>query len=723
MKLKNIAIYALVTGGLSLPVMTSGIALSHAAEGAVASGHLITFKPEAPRSAWTATQISAEQSKRPYCSVEAKFEKSGTTIVIARNKRGLNSMAIDFGHDLFEKGKSYDIHIGTDIGLERRFPAKALSSSLLMAQVGKDKPFMRAISYDGQFTFFVPQSVRATYTLKGAQDALTRLERCLSTLEDFMPPLADETYLREARATAVKKRASGQNELVAESVPSRTAHAKAKTRSAPEDVPVPPRKASMMNIKVTKVEAPVVYEGNSQVNENDTVAQPDILEIAREEISQKIDELAASTTSDTPAGQAEERMTVTEKKFLAVKPKPEKQIQQASVAETPVEDDADVAEELPAPETTETAVAVKKAESGETIVADVSIPVEDAQEAVIPDVVAVETATPPADETLLTPMPGETQDRVAAVTTAPQNRAAEIAAQEGPVYIEVKKQPDQIVWHADRAEVRDPAARNIMALEKKGETGNESQPVQTASAGGNLLPAPDLSLDMPTNGAYFPEQMAALPAGDISDAITVKVEKATPTQDAQVASLQAVSGPFDAAEYARLKKLAQEKHIAEKHQAGKNAQAEAAHIGMAEPINIMSEDHAAIAEIATAAGEDLEAAGMIPEPATATAKPMSLTFANAGTLSREDYLALKDRQADTSSTVASLVKQASLSEAVNQLVPTNFQITVGNGVDMTQLVSWHEGENWQDIIAKTLGSVGVEAKINGNVVMLMTMAQ
>ena len=101
MKLKNIAIYALLTGGLSLPVMTSGIALSHAAEG-TAGGQLVTFKPDAPHDAWKATQISAQKSKHPYCSVEARFQKSGATIVIARNKRGLNSLAIDFGKTLFD---------------------------------------------------------------------------------------------------------------------------------------------------------------------------------------------------------------------------------------------------------------------------------------------------------------------------------------------------------------------------------------------------------------------------------------------------------------------------------------------------------------------------------------------------------------------------------------------------------------------------------------------
>lgn len=244
-----------------------------------------------------------------------------------------------------------------------------------------------------------------------------------------------------------------------------------------------------------------------------------------------------------------------------------------------------------------------------------------------------------------------------------------------------------------------------------------------------LLPAPDLSVDIPSNGAYFPEQdVASLTPADIEDAISVKVE--TPQAQApvavsetQVASLQAVSGPFDAAEYERLKNLAQAKHAKEVHAKEIMTQQEA----VVEPVSLMTpelQSEAQIADIATAAGEDLETAGMMmPDPGlSATDAPMDISFSSGGALSVAEYAALKARL-NKPAKQAAVLKQTSLSDAINQLVPPEFQITVGNGVDMTQTVSWHDGANWQDIIAETLGQVGAEARVNGSVVMLMSMAQ
>lgn len=177
-----------------------------------------------------------------YCAMVGNYEKN-VVVAFARNPDGLNSLALDFGQDMFTAGQQYDVNLAADGDRPRVMKARASSPRSLVVQTGAEEGgFYEALSRDSTLSVDSPAaSMRVTMPkfsahhkdlvecagqLKPAgaapvneaskQAAMAPIDRELQQLGQAREQLADAS----AEATKISKKIEGKassfNELEAQ---------------------------------------------------------------------------------------------------------------------------------------------------------------------------------------------------------------------------------------------------------------------------------------------------------------------------------------------------------------------------------------------------------------------------------------------------------------------------------------------------------------------------
>ena len=136
----------------------------------------------APDGPWIVKPISAKKGSEPgYCAMKNHY-KDGPTLILARDTKGVNAIALDFHKDKFDTGIRYDVK--ADAGsVTRQIDALAASKQVLLMQIGTDTKFFDEIARKHTATFTAGKNSYGFDLDVSAADALASLKNCSASLQ------------------------------------------------------------------------------------------------------------------------------------------------------------------------------------------------------------------------------------------------------------------------------------------------------------------------------------------------------------------------------------------------------------------------------------------------------------------------------------------------------------------------------------------------------------
>ena len=136
----------------------------------------------APDGPWIVKPISAKKGSEPgYCAMKNHY-KDGPTLILARDTKGVNAIALDFHKDKFDTGIRYNVK--ADAGsVTRQIDALAASKQVLLMQIGADSAFFDEIARKHTATFTAGKNSYGFDLDVSAADALASLKNCSASLQ------------------------------------------------------------------------------------------------------------------------------------------------------------------------------------------------------------------------------------------------------------------------------------------------------------------------------------------------------------------------------------------------------------------------------------------------------------------------------------------------------------------------------------------------------------
>ncbi len=135
------------------------------------------------RSPWSVGPIAAQGADgATYCSLKNAYS-GGRTLVFARDNQGNNSIAVNFGRDMFHAHHKYNVKLRAGHTV-RRVDALAASSKILVMQTGIDTVLYDAVSSHHDISF---TALRRTYGFDldaSVADGLMALGNCTDALKN-----------------------------------------------------------------------------------------------------------------------------------------------------------------------------------------------------------------------------------------------------------------------------------------------------------------------------------------------------------------------------------------------------------------------------------------------------------------------------------------------------------------------------------------------------------
>ncbi len=125
--------------------------------------------------------INENDPSDAYCSMKNKFSNN-TVIVFARDAEGSNSIALDFVNPVLKKGEEYKVILSIPPRVTRNITAVAVTSRVMIMQMGFDFHFYDAVSQKSEFKINA-NNRDLLYSLKGSSEALLDLDDCVTELQ------------------------------------------------------------------------------------------------------------------------------------------------------------------------------------------------------------------------------------------------------------------------------------------------------------------------------------------------------------------------------------------------------------------------------------------------------------------------------------------------------------------------------------------------------------
>ncbi len=137
----------------------------------------------APQSPWSVGPIAAQGAGgATYCSLKNAYS-GGRTLVFARDNQGNNSIAVNFGRNMFHAHHKYNVKVRSGHTV-RRVDALAASSKILVMETGIDTVLYDAISDHHDISFTTSRRTYGFDLNASVADGLTALGNCTDALKN-----------------------------------------------------------------------------------------------------------------------------------------------------------------------------------------------------------------------------------------------------------------------------------------------------------------------------------------------------------------------------------------------------------------------------------------------------------------------------------------------------------------------------------------------------------
>ncbi len=144
-----------------------------------------------PLSGWkVGTVNSGGSAAKPYCAMVSNYER-GMVLAVARNDKGMGSLAIDFKDPVFETNVRYPVWVDLEGGVSREFQGYASSDRSLVVQFGKDSDFYKALTRTSRMDVS-STDVDISFSMAKALSGSRKLESCAGNLIETAAGDTDE---------------------------------------------------------------------------------------------------------------------------------------------------------------------------------------------------------------------------------------------------------------------------------------------------------------------------------------------------------------------------------------------------------------------------------------------------------------------------------------------------------------------------------------------------
>ena len=133
-----------------------------------------------PLSSWKVGTVSSGGNDKPYCAMVGTFER-GMVLAIAKNDKGMGSLAVDFKDPIFESNVRYPVWVDLEGGVSKELQGVASSDRSLVVQFGKDERFYKSLTRTSRLDISTPD-VDVSFTLSQALNGSRKLDGCAAQL-------------------------------------------------------------------------------------------------------------------------------------------------------------------------------------------------------------------------------------------------------------------------------------------------------------------------------------------------------------------------------------------------------------------------------------------------------------------------------------------------------------------------------------------------------------
>lgn len=127
--------------------------------------------------AWKVRQVKSE---KPFCLMEARFDNS-LGLMIGQRADGFATLGVNYGLDMLQKQRSYQIAVTLDNGFDEDFNGYAENAQTVIAQMGRKQSFFDALGRSQKLAVMMP-GVTSVFNLNGLSDAQAAFGECLTSI-------------------------------------------------------------------------------------------------------------------------------------------------------------------------------------------------------------------------------------------------------------------------------------------------------------------------------------------------------------------------------------------------------------------------------------------------------------------------------------------------------------------------------------------------------------
>lgn len=142
-----------------------------------------------PRGNWLTENVPASAPGKAdgYCLMQNQFDND-TSVMIGERADGFSTLGVNYGIDMLQKSKTYNVTVQLDNIFEEDFSGYAESARTLVVQLGKKASFLASLATAQAMRIAIP-GVSSGYKLQGVAAALNGFTDCLTALGGTPPQL------------------------------------------------------------------------------------------------------------------------------------------------------------------------------------------------------------------------------------------------------------------------------------------------------------------------------------------------------------------------------------------------------------------------------------------------------------------------------------------------------------------------------------------------------
>jgi len=232
------------------------------------------FKPPAAaaKGAWR-TRVMNQTTRDPkdaFCLIENNFDND-LILMIAQRQDGYSTLGLNYGIDMLQPGKTYQVSVRIDDMFDETFVGNAESSRTLVVQMGKKPSFFNTLPNSQAVRIAIPGAA-STFSIQGIIASLPEFSNCIAKIGGSATPIAPAMAaptMPAVPANPVMTQDMPAPGMATASVATPSRNVSARTASKPIDLPVAmPKRAAA---PVAPMMADTATGGIASVHEDDSL--------------------------------------------------------------------------------------------------------------------------------------------------------------------------------------------------------------------------------------------------------------------------------------------------------------------------------------------------------------------------------------------------------------------------------------------------------------------